>query len=565
MGLNTLHHNAGISYLHPYCYLLGLTALISVGVAYAAWRRRAAAPASKPFILMMLAIAGYAAVAALEATATTLSSKILWSKLEYVGSGSVITLFLIFATHFTQQKQWLTPKNLASLWALPILNVILVMTNSWHHWVWTGFLWSSDRNNLLIYEHGPGFFWIIACVYAYTLAGAIFLLKAALRPSLLYRRQSMLALAGALIPFVGVSLYVFDLTPPGLNITPMSFMFTGLICCASLFRFQMFDLVPVARDTLVESMSDGVLVLDRQNRIVDINPAARELLGATVACIGQPVAKSLLQWQDIARRCYDSGDHRLTIAREGKPLRCIELRTTPLRDRAQHLTGCLIILRDVTERHQAELELQKANHCLQGQLLEIKTLQTQLRERAIRDVLTGLFNRRYLEETFPRDLARATREGYPITVALLDIDHFKQINDTFGHLGGDRVLQAFGELLSYHSRSSDIACRYGGEEFVLVMPKMPLDFAYRRVEQIRLSWQETWVEFNGQQIQSTVSGGVSVFPQHGKTTAGLLQLADQALYAAKAAGRNCIKHESHQPVDQISIHRSCNNNCRNTS
>nr|WP_290221272.1 histidine kinase N-terminal 7TM domain-containing protein [Trichocoleus desertorum] len=553
MGFPTLHHNVGIPHLNPYCYLLGLTALISLVAAYAAWQRRTTAPASKPFLLMMLAIAGYATVAALEAAATTLSSKILWSKLEYVGSGSVITLFLIFATHFTHRKNWLTPKTLAWLWVVPILNVILVMTNSWHRWVWTGFLWSSASSNLLIYQHGPGFFWIMACVYAYTLAGAFLLLKAALRPSLLYRRQAIMALASAMIPLIGGSAYMLNLTPPGLNITPMSFMLSGLIYSANLFRFQLFDLVPVARDTLVESMSDGVLVLDQQNRVVDINPAARELLGTTVACVGQPAAKSLWQWQDIARRCYDSGDHRLAIAREGKPLRYIELRTTPLRDRTQQLTGRLIVLRDVTERHQAELDLQQANQRLQNQLLEIEVLQTQLREQAVRDILTGLFNRRYLEETFHRELARATRESYLITVALLDIDHFKQINDTFGHLAGDRVLQAFGELPRCHSRSSDIACRYGGEEFVLVMPQMPLDLAYRRIEKIRLAWQATLVEFGGQQIQSTFSGGVSAFPPEGRTLDCMLHLADQALYAAKAAGRNCIKQGFYQPLDQFSV------------
>lgn len=533
-----------------YVNALGLTALISLAVAYAAWRR-VAAPSSKPFILLMLAIAWYSTAAAAEAATTTLVGKIFWSKLEYVGSGSVMTLFVIFAAHFTCQKQWLTRRNIARLWFLPIFNVGLVATNDWHYLVWTHFVFKADGSHQLIYHHGPGFFWVMACVYLYTLGGVFLLAKAVLRPGVLYRRQSMLALIGAMIPLISGSAYMLDLTPPGLNITPMSFMLAGLVYSANLFRLRMFDLVPVARDILIESMSDGVLVLDTQNRVVDINPAAQELLGATVACVGKSMVESFAQWQEIMHECGDRCQGRLTLNREGCSPRYVEIRTTRLRDRHQRFTGQLIVLRDVTEQHQAEKEVQQAHDRLQTQLLEIETLQIQLREQAIRDILTGLFNRRYFEETFPRELARADREGYPLVVVMLDIDYFKKVNDTYGHQGGDRVLQAFGKLLNRYSRTSDIACRYGGEEFVLVMPKMSLTAAARRTEQIRRAWKSLAVLFGDQEIYSTVSAGIGVFPQDGQTRDTLLQVADQALYVAKADGRNCIRH---RPQKQLADH-----------
>lgn len=539
-----------------YVNILGLTALVSLAVAYAAWQRRTAAPASQPFIRMMLAIAGYATAAAAEAATTTLTGKIFWSTLEYVGSGSVITFFLIFAAHFTRQKQWLTRRKLAQLWVLPIFNVGLVAANDWHHLVWTRFVFQSDGSHQLIYHHGPGFFWVMVCVYLYTLGGVFLLAKAALRPGVLYRRQSMLALIGAMIPLIGGSAYMLNLTPPGLNITPMSFMLAGLVYSANLFRFRMFDVVPVARDLLIESMSDGVLVLDKQNRIVDINPAAQEMLETTVACIGKSLVESVSQWQEIMHECCDRCQGRLTITQRGCSPRYVELRMTPLRDRAQNFTGQLIVLRDVTEQHHAETKVQQAHDRLQTQLHEIEVLQTQLREQAIRDALTGLFNRRYFEETFPRELARADREDYPLAVVLLDIDYFKNVNDTYGHQGGDRVLQAFGELLRRHSRASDVACRYGGEEFVLVMPKMSLAAAARRTEQICHAWQALPVLYRDQEIYATVSAGIGVFPQDGQTRDTLLQEADQALYTAKADGRNCVRHRVQKLKDPLSLNQT---------
>jgi len=272
-----------------YFVFLSLTAIISAIVAFGAWQRRKTNSVSEPFILMMLAIAFYATVAAMEAGAIALLDKIFWSKLEYLGSGSVITLFLIFAIHFTNKRQWLTSRNTALLWIIPAFNVAMVATNEWHNLIWTGFLLDPHQSNVVIYRHGIGFFCVMTCVYIYTLAGVLLLTKRALLPSALYRQQSKIALIGALIPLVGGSAYMLCLTPPGLNVTPMSFMLTGLIYAVSVFRFRMFDLVPVAQDILIERMSDGVLVLDVQNRILDINPAAQNLIGTTAHLIGQPV------------------------------------------------------------------------------------------------------------------------------------------------------------------------------------------------------------------------------------------------------------------------------------
>jgi diguanylate cyclase (GGDEF)-like protein/PAS domain S-box-containing protein len=168
-------------------------------------------------------------------------------------------------------------------------------------------------------------------------------------------------------------------------------------------------------------------------------------------------------------------------------------------------------------------------------------LREKLREQATRDSLTGLFNRRYLEESLARELHRTTREGSPLCVAMLDLDYLKRFNDTFGHDAGDRVLRELGRLLRDRLRRSDISCRFGGEEFVLVLPGSSLADATQRVEEIRLLVKELQLRHDDQILgRLTVSAGVAASPQHGSTAAELLQAADAALYSAKQAGRDRV-------------------------
>lgn len=181
---------------------------------------------------------------------------------------------------------------------------------------------------------------------------------------------------------------------------------------------------------------------------------------------------------------------------------------------------------DVTERTRAEREVQ--------------ALQEQLREQATHDVLTGLYNRRYLEETLGRELILAARHGHPVSVIMCDLDHFKAINDRYGHLGGDEVLRTFGDLLQRQIRGSDISCRYGGEEFLLVLPQMPLEYAIERAEQLRIAIAAAPVTYGASPIAVTGSFGVAAFPRDGQTADELIAAADCALYAAKAAGRNRV-------------------------
>ncbi|MCB1560630.1 MAG: sensor domain-containing diguanylate cyclase, partial [Xanthomonadales bacterium] len=168
-------------------------------------------------------------------------------------------------------------------------------------------------------------------------------------------------------------------------------------------------------------------------------------------------------------------------------------------------------------------------------------LQDTLRTQSIRDPLTGLFNRRYLEESLLRELSRCERRGRPLSLLMLDLDRFKRFNDQHGHDGGDAVLMRFAHTLSSNSRHEDIACRFGGEEFTLILPETSAVDAIRRAESIRQLIAEMTVTHDGSTLPAvTVSIGVSTFPDDGADTAALLRAADAALYRAKQQGRNRV-------------------------
>jgi diguanylate cyclase (GGDEF)-like protein len=184
-------------------------------------------------------------------------------------------------------------------------------------------------------------------------------------------------------------------------------------------------------------------------------------------------------------------------------------------------------IRDISERKQAQDALLKS-HAL-------------LREQSVRDHLTSLFNRRYMEETLERELLRAARKGLSLGVIMLDVDDLKRFNDTWGHAAGDEILRELGSLLLRQVRGEDIACRYGGDEFILVLPDASRDVTRERAKLICEYAQQFHLQFEGQRLAPvTLSLGVAVFPGHGTTSTGILRAVDAALYQAKHEGRSRV-------------------------
>ena len=211
-----------------------------------------------------------------------------------------------------------------------------------------------------------------------------------------------------------------------------------------------------------------------------------------------------------------------------------------LYNRFNMLEGRVIVAHDITEHNWLENDLKYANEVLKLQLAKIDELRAQLQEQAIRDPLTNVYNRRYMAEFLDQEIARGARESYPVSVAIMDMDHFKQFNDNYGHKCGDIVLQAFANFLVEHTRRSDVVCRYGGEEFVILMPNAPLEASYERVEAWRQDFCESAIAYEDMKFSTTFSAGVAAFPEHGLTGDAILQAADKALYRSKNSGRNRV-------------------------
>lgn len=191
--------------------------------------------------------------------------------------------------------------------------------------------------------------------------------------------------------------------------------------------------------------------------------------------------------------------------------------------------------------HRARDAVRSSEQTLARRVEEIQSLQSQLRDQAEHDPLTGLHNRRYLAQAMPGMLSRMIRERQPLSVMLLDIDHFKAINDTHGHLAGDTCLVQLARLLREHIRESDIVCRWGGEEFLVLLPSMPAAAALERAERYRREFQALAPPWGDAGRHPTLSIGVAAFPQDGGDTDTLLAAADAALYRAKARGRNRVE------------------------
>lgn len=526
----------------PYSAICAFTAAMALFVGLVSWRRREVAGATS-LALLMFAVAQWSLGAAIEFSVSSISAKIFWSKIEYIGTVFTPVFLLLFGMEFNQLNRWITPSNIVLLSLIPCITLGLAMTNEWHGLIWTSFTPSPVGNNLIVYGHGL-WFWIGLIGYSYLLmVGATSLLVwAAFRFPHLYRSQIAVMLAGIFIPWVGSLVYVTGKSPlPGLELTPISLALSGILLALGIFRFGLFELVPVARERLIETMGEGVVVLDGKNRIVDLNPAAEELLGVRRRdSLGLPLEQVWGAWPELAAGFDRTRETQTGIALGGASPRYLEIRISPLYSWRSYFTGWLLMLRDYTQRKQLEDHLKQANEELRIQINEIQALQAALREQAIHDSLTELFNRRYFDETFPQALAQARRSGAPVSILLLDIDGFKSFNDIYGHKAGDEALKALGSILRTQTRRGDIACRYGGDEFVVVMPGTPPAKALQRAEQLRAAFENTRILLGSFLLRATLSGGVAAFPEHGLEEEALLKAADNALYAAKSAGRNQI-------------------------
>jgi len=312
---------------------------------------------------------------------------------------------------------------------------------------------------------------------------------------------------------------------------------------------------------LAENTEDVVWQLDKEMNFLFISSADERMRGVPRdQVVGHPMlelfsqrGRAILAEAMERRRQQEARGEEVGISFrfEAPQLRAdgsemwMEVVSTRVYDDAGELTGYIGVSRNIEARRRYQVTLEDVNRRLRAQLEEISALQAELKDKAVRDPLTGLYNRHYLHETLPRELARARREAYPLAMVMVDLDYFKAINDTYGHVTGDQAITQAARVLQKLARESDLVCRYGGEEFLAVLPRMALEEALQLAERWRDAIAQATLHKFGTEIRLTASFGVAVFPEHATGGEALLQCADAALYSSKGHGRNRVN--AYQP------------------
>ncbi|WP_137886325.1 histidine kinase N-terminal 7TM domain-containing protein [Pseudomonas sp. 2FE] len=527
-----------------------LTGVVCIGVILLArWvTRQRYFPGRDSFILLHLASLWWMLAASVEMAAQGASCKVFWASMAWPGIVGVPTFWAVFLWQYVNSvRQPLPLRRVLDLTVVPLLVWLLALSNPWHGLFYGGDTApiSAELGAPVHYQHGPLFYATAVYVYLFMAFCLAIVIRAALLSRGLHRRHYLAFALVTCVPWTANIGYVlFDKTIFGFDPTPFSFAFTQMAFAWLIVGVRLFDLLPVARHLLLEALPDPVLVLDPQQRVIEANPAALQLAGQPGDWQGLALAEWPVFGVDVHALLQGSPssepDRLLTLA---SPARYFELRTRAIERVTRNDTfvlGQMLYLRDVTQRHLSELKLAEALATSEERLRTISSLHEQLQEQALRDPLTGLYNRRYLDEFFARELARAQREQMPIALALIDLDHFKRLNDTHGHLVGDDVLKVVAQHLTDSLRSSDAVFRIGGEEFLLILPGAGTQEAQQRLSLICRQLAGSPLPTRSGPQTVTLSAGLAFWPAQGQVLDELMQAADAALYVAKRSGRNRV-------------------------
>lgn len=498
------------------------------------------APGAWQFNAMMFCGWIWATGQALSLMVPDIQSKIIWFNISQVGPDFTTVFWLLLALEFTGHDDLLQVKKVAPIFFLPIITTILMWTNDLHHLLRKSISLSNiaPQVTYLQIERGP-WFWI-EVTYGYLMTfSALYLLFIFWKKST-HKGQTASLIAGLTIPLFFNILDILQINPlKPLGATSVVFTITCIILAWGLFRHRLLDITPIARDKVLQFIGEGVIIVDARNHIVDINPAAQRLLISNLdhdhKLTGHDIHDVMflpLEKNESFPTHQETKLHMELV--DGESTRFFEILVSPLFVKKEQFGGWVLIMHDITEQ-------KEITDKLKAQLDEIRVLHTQLYDQAMRDQLTGCFNRRYLEEIFPLELADAREYKRTLALVMLDIDHFKEVNDIHGHAVGDQVLHAICKGLQDKIRTNDSICRMGGEEFLIVMPGVSLKIAMQRAESFRSMIANLYFPDSSRKLlKITASLGVATFPQHGSSKKEILEHVDQALYAAKRVGRNCV-------------------------
>ena len=497
----------------PYVLPFLVSLLITSGLGVYAWRNRHQYAASV-FAGLMLALTVWTLCYALELSSITLEGKLLWAKAKYLGSTAGPVLWFVLALKLSRHDHWLTPPLQLLLMAFCIVTCLVVFTDDQHHWFWRNMHVVEGEPESQA-EHGPYFWVYAAAIYSLVLITMWMLFRYFRSTPGFYKRQAALLALGGFVPLAGRILEDFfgiDIIPHIDNIIVL-FLVSGVLFGVAIFRFGAFSLVHIGHNLVIRDIGAGIIVLDVAQRVVELNPYASALVGPTSTNpLGQPVNQLLANWPRLDFSNVSGQEMAL-----GE--RWFQLQSTRILAENGELAGYSVVVFDISARKKAE---------------------AQLAALARMDSLTGLANRRYFDEQAVNEFSRARRLGHSLTLLMFDIDHFKRVNDQYGHPVGDDVIRRVATIGRQQVRALDLLGRYGGEEFIGLLLECPLEAAQEMAERLRRAVGEAPQYIADIPLTVTVSLGLATLTDDCASVDELISRADQALYRAKQGGRNRV-------------------------
>jgi len=514
------------SLISNYIVVVAISGVLSALLAIFAYFKESDFAGVKSFVVSSFASAVYTFGFALELSGNSLQEINFWIKVEYLGMPFIAPATLIMILHFVGLERLITRSKLAALFSIPFLTTLMVWSNDSHRLFYRSvYLRADTPTPLADIVMGPWYIVHGSFTFGCLLASTLLMMWQWGKMKRVYARQMITILVGLYIPTLGALLYLLGKTPYGMDPVPVIMSLTSVLYIWAIQSRGMLTAAPIARENLFESMRDGVLVTDRYDMLIDYNRAAAEMMqGLNAAAIGKPLAQLFLPAGKEAVDYVMKADPLLHEERElewtsGEAAFYYQIRSSPVLKRSGQWAGRMIMLIDVTER---------------------TLLQEKLTRLATVDSLTGIYNRTHFLE-LSRALLEESRPGQsPLCLILLDIDHFKNINDRYGHEHGDYALQHIVEVCSRHTREHDIFGRYGGEEFVFCLPGTSLAQAGTLADTIRRDIEASILHAAVGSISITASFGVVQSVNGEQMLEELLADADRALYSSKRNGRNTV-------------------------
>lgn len=320
-------------------------------------------PGATPIAYAMLGVAIWSFFGALELSVQEPAWKTTFSKLQYLGIAFVTPLWYLFAVDFTGIKSRLSDIIKKILWIIPGLVIVFVFTNEYHHLIWESFTpLNSDIGVLQIYNHGPGFFVYMTYAYFLLLIGTIYLFRFVFKSDKFQKKQVILIILSAVIPWIANFLYLFDLAPfPGIEFTPIAFTFTGFLLSISIFRYQLFELVPMAKRLLFSTMNIGFIILDKNDLVVEANPIAIQMFNINFSMGADFKGYFTSQSFDLIDLLKQTNSKTQIEFKNMFPNKWLEISISQISDPEQNSSkGKLLVVYDITERKLYEKKLIEA-------------------------------------------------------------------------------------------------------------------------------------------------------------------------------------------------------------